>query len=157
MSDEIFVEKLTTKEGVKDGRTWKRTAAKNVLDGEWYSTFDEALAAKLVEGKRFKVEYESKPVNGRVIRDLKTVELVEAEEPQSNGDGTYVKAKENPSTQRSISAAVALQSAVATVSHTIGKDTPVGDAADRVNTLASHYFRWLLQRTGLETDSDIPF
>jgi hypothetical protein len=78
------------------------------------------------------------------------------EEPKF-GDGSYVKGKENPSTQRSISAAVALQQAVATLAHTFPPDATSRQVFERVGPLASEYFRWLLQRTGLQTDEDIPF
>jgi hypothetical protein len=153
--DEIFVEKKVVKEGANDGRPWKRTAVKDVISDDWLSTFDEGLAAKLEEGKRYRVEYESKPVNGRVLKTLKSVEPIEAEEPPNGGEP--IRARENPSTQRSISASVALQQAVTTMSHTVGTSMTPKEASERVLPLAAEYFRWLLQRTGLETDADIPF
>lgn len=78
MSDKLVVEKLVTKEGASDGRPWKRTAVKDAISGEWLSTFDEGLAGLLQEGKTYMVDYESKPVNGRVVRDLKAVKPVDA-------------------------------------------------------------------------------
>lgn len=76
MSEEILVEKITTKEGSTDGRAWKRYGIKDG-NGEWYSTFDEALVAGLREGGKARIEYTSKGVNGRVVKNLVSASPVE--------------------------------------------------------------------------------
>ncbi len=134
---------------------WTRYALKDG-NGDYYSTFQKSAfdPAYELKGKKAKVTYE---VDG----DFKNIVSIEPAEEESEdvkfGDGSYVKGKENPSTQRSISAAVALQQAVASMTHTIGTSMTPKEASERVLPLASEYFRWLLQRTGLETDEDIPF
>jgi hypothetical protein len=76
MSEEILVETITTKEGSTDGRPWKRYGIKDG-NGEWYSTFDEATVARLKEGGKARIEYTSKPVNGRILKNLVSAEPVE--------------------------------------------------------------------------------
>jgi hypothetical protein len=74
--DEILVEKITAKEGATDGRPWTRFAIKDAV-GEWYSTFDGTIIADLKEGQKARIRYESKPLNGRVVKNLLAAEPVE--------------------------------------------------------------------------------
>lgn len=89
--EEILVETVTFKEGAKDGRPWKRFGIKDA-NGNWYSTFNEQMAARCVEGQRVAVDYTSKMVNGRVLRDLSVVEEI----ADSNGSFPEAYSKQLP-------------------------------------------------------------
>ncbi len=130
-------------------------------NGRDYATFDTTRGTEAMAfvGKQAKITFSEKPSkDGRFTnRYLDAIEEIPTDEEHALGDGTYVKGKENPSTQRSIHASVALQQAVATLTHTVGMNATPKEVSERILPLASEYFRWLLQRTGLETDEDIPF
>ncbi len=152
----VLVDSIDEKNGVSDkGRAWTKFALKDA-NGEFYSTFDGSVIApaRNLIGQRVEIDYE---VSGKFKNLTAIREIAQPAEDPKFGDGSYVKGKENPSTQRSISAAVALQQAVGSMTHTIGTSMTPKEASERVLPLASEYFRWLLQRTGLETDEDIPF
>ncbi len=143
------------KTGTGKKGAWTRYAFKDGND-EFYSCFSKTVfePAYGLKGQKAQVTYD---VDG----DFKNIVKIEpaedeAEEPKL-GDGSYIKGQEHPSKQRSIHAAVALQQAVASMTHTIGTSMTPKEASERVLPLAGEYFRWLLQRTGLETDEDIPF
>ena len=80
--DEILVEKIVEKPGNTNGKDWVRYGIKDG-NGEWYSTFSKELVAKLTEGQKARIQYETKPVNGRVMKNLVAVEELEPGVPES--------------------------------------------------------------------------
>lgn len=74
--DEIIVVKLTEKHGKTNGKTWVRYGVKDET-GAWYSTFSKSLVACLREGEKARIRYISKPLGGRVLRNLVAAEPVE--------------------------------------------------------------------------------
>lgn len=80
--DEILVEKIIEKEGATDGRAWTRYGVKDG-NGEWYSTFEQSVVAGLKEGEKARIQYESKQVNGRIVKNLLAAELSEPSLPES--------------------------------------------------------------------------
>lgn len=147
----VLIDKIAESSGTaKSGKPWTKWAIKDA-NGEYYSTFSRDVLNGAKEGDRVEIDFD---VDGK-FKNLTAVRPVEAE--PKLGDGSYVKGRENPDTQRSISASVALQQAVATMAHTIGTSVTPKAASERVLPLAAEYFRWLIQRAGLESDEDIPF
>lgn len=137
-----------------------------LIDGEGleYATFKEAIIApaRELEGKsavlNFTVKTTIKDGTTYTNRYLDKVDPAAEETPEPKlGDGSYVKGRENPSTQRSIAAAVALQQAVATINHTIGKDLTAKDINEKVEPLAHAYFLFLLRAGRLMDEEDVPF
>jgi hypothetical protein len=83
--DEILVEKIIEKEGATDGRAWTRYGVKDG-NGEWYSTFEQSVVAGLKEGEKARIQYESKQVNGRVVKNLLAAEPFEESSISSRTD-----------------------------------------------------------------------
>ena len=73
--EEIVLTKLTKKTGQSNGHPWTRYSIKDE-NGEWYSTFNLRLVSGLERGQKARIQYESKPVNGRVVKTLTAIETV---------------------------------------------------------------------------------
>lgn len=76
MGEDILVQKITKKHGSSANGPWTRTAVQDG-NGEWLSTFDTNMVPDDAEGKRAHITSESKTVNGRIIRNLTSFQLIE--------------------------------------------------------------------------------
>lgn len=77
MSEEIAVVEVGLQEGTRpDGSTWSRWKIKDG-NGRTFSTFDQALADKLKQGSRARIEFEEKDLGGgRKVKNLTAVEAI---------------------------------------------------------------------------------
>ncbi len=150
MSETLNIETVEPKQ-TKQGKHYLRVKA----GGRWLSVWGESDMEKLREA-------EGQEIKGSVAEkdgffNLTHVDVL-GESPKL-GDGTYVKGKENPSTQRSIMASVALEHAVVLVKDRLAAkpDLTVDDAAKVVESLATRFHVHLLRRARIMDADDIPF
>lgn len=146
------IEQVFTKEGAKNGKPWKRFDIKPVEHpDDRYKTFSASIGSKAVEwtGAKVTAEY----TENEYGRDITELRLEGA--PPEPGAKPYEKAAENPKTQRSIAAAVALKEAVATVSHTIKVDDDLETIGKKVGPLTRKYFNLLNELSG--APPEVPF
>jgi len=152
------IEGVETKSGDTNGRAWTKYAV--MAGGQFYSTFEKSLVepAYQLEGKPAVIEFTE---SGK-FKNLVSVKAAEngavvSEAPKA-GDGSYVKATENPRTQRAIAASVALQASVAAYSGSFGFEHTPKQVSEKVRPLAQDLYRFLLQLGGVwDDDVDIPF
>ena len=147
---------VTITEAVKKDNGWYEGKTDTGLD---LSTKKPELGQILLacRGQRADIEISTK-VNGNFTNNyLDEISPANPTEAPLPGSGNYVKGKEAPETQRAIAAAVALKEAVNTANHTVRPDMTAKEVSEKVLPLASSYFHWLLWRSGLGTEEDIPF
>lgn len=141
--------KVFTKDGEHDGRKWVRYDLKPADDDDArYSTFSDSIGSKAQEweGAKVTVAYEETE-RGNKITDLRQ-ESAPADKPQFSKQA-------RPEEQRNIHASVALQQAVATLTHTIKVDTETEEIRKRVLPLARAYYHTLRELVG--DDEGVPF
>lgn len=134
----VLVDDVSAKQGETNGKAWTRYALKDG-NGDWYSTFEKDVVKSEMKGQRVEIEWEK---NGNFNNLLRATPTEESHTPPL-GTGEYVKGKEAPSTQRAISAAVALQWAT-----TWCLGIPEKDVINENGVLlvANKYFDWLMAR-----------
>lgn len=161
------IEKVFTANGNKNGREWTRYDVK-AGDGRKYVTFKDPVgrAAQGCEGHPAELEF-TVQTNDRgtnylldAVRGPLNADAVPKKPEGGNG---YVKAQENPDTQRSIRASVALEHAVASYTDFPQGATPK-QVAEIVLPLADAYMNWLAERSAAPAekptftgDDDVPF
>jgi hypothetical protein len=155
----VVIDKVFTKEGEKNGKSWKRYDIKDRNENR-YSTFN-ATQGELAEhgvGKRFKLIYEESQF-GNNLKEISGP--VEEETPPTPGAGNYIRSTPASAELKGKAVNTALMQAVAAMTHTITPAMTPKEASERILPLAAAFLLWNLEQNNIGpeigSDDNIPF